>query len=345
MNKKDKERLHELKIRVWAIVCKNLILGKDKAYQLTGEEIESNRGRLNKALRLLMSEGIIDTFSLLKGASYEKTTFHINHLEKAREHGIPLDTENISYYPQRELLDVLSSGEDAAHEHYMYISIYNITNEEAIYIYFNRDIYDFVDYRGLHIYPKEKQTERKTELLKMFVELELNYNYPYYLNHVCGIGHKEYDDKQEWEFKYKKYLFMDMMSVDRLTEVLNQYQKNLNFINQQLQDIDHTVSVIESQYGDRYDTTIEKIRRIIIENMLNNKDILPIRESKYFKWSSKLAQVYKDLCNYENIYEKSKDIYIFDKNLYSYWIENKFRSFNKKEDLGYETEEDRKTAA
>ncbi|MBD3196515.1 MAG: hypothetical protein GF317_15755 [Candidatus Lokiarchaeota archaeon] len=357
MNKKDKERLEELSISIWAQLCERKIVNSDndygivfkdsKGFYIKGEKIEPHDGRRKKALRLLSKAGVISGPEINKDKNYKEEIFYINKLENAEKYGVPvnLDREQLI---EDEISGVLNSYDNASKEHFMFISFSSLSHEERIYTYFNQHLYNIRINHNIYVYPKEKETKRKILLLKTIVERELNRYYPIYLNIISDIKTENKDMDVEWKFLFKNYTFLDMMNLSKLESLLDNYKKQFNFIKNQLNDLNQTEKSIKKIGG--HEKAIEKIRKFIIENMLKEKDpIIETLKYRYFptinemtrkkdktyKWSSKIAIAYKDLFQYDILYKNDTSIYMFNINEWS-WRDEEYRTFDMKEDTGYE---------
>lgn len=307
MNTADKERLLELKIHVWYQVAHKLIENEDHPYILPGYEIETHKGREDKAIRLLTDAGIITKTG--------NKVYKVLRFEEAKE----LATKpifNINWDQQilgevHEGITLLNRLNKAG-----YKAIERFSKTEVLYIYFHKDEFNTIKEKNEHhdngwdiFYLKELTVLRDKMVLKALVEIELQNNFPQYIQHFVGYDSSLIYPSVKEEFTFKKYAISSVFLNGELEGIFESYTNNTNKANAMNDAFNRTIAWVDSAGG--YQEAIKIIRKQIIKDFTENFKRFAV--CLYPDDSDRLASVsysprfkfinnHKDLFNYETLY-------------------------------------------
>lgn len=198
MNKEDKERLEELKLKVWQWQAVALLQGKKNGSQIAASHIESHKGRRLKAVRLLTDNGYIQfakscTTKTAWGSDHQDTLYNILHFEdESPAAGVKPEFSKTWQEVLHEVYAYSSNEDnDDPFNQIGYEFVANLSPEAAIYIWWHKDEYDFErnpeDGRGKVCYPKVLQDTRVKAMLRSIVERNLSKTYHNRLETVMGL--------------------------------------------------------------------------------------------------------------------------------------------------------------
>lgn len=261
MNAEDKARLLELKIHVWAHVAKALLEKGDRPYTMFQSEIEFNRGRWAKALRLLNSEGILKALG--------KELYEILKFDEAKE----LATKPVFdlAWHKSILVDVYSGLTEAKTINSAgYLDMDMFSKTEILYIYFHQDEFNAIKFgyedRNDGFYLKELETLRNKMILKSLLEIELQNNFPQYVQHYAGYKDTAIQSDIGIEFEFKKYAMSSVFVRGEFASIYDQYKANADLANDLYDAFNKTSSWVDSVGG--YPEAIKIIRKQIIQDFI-----------------------------------------------------------------------------
>ena len=330
MNKLDQERLHELKLRVWAHVAFQLIDPDDDPdekldnYTIADHQIEKNKGRMDKAIRLLLGAGIIekistkseglDRYKILKfeeadaiGVKPEFGNYWSNCLSDVQD-CMFLDSDNLS--PQETLdLDINYKRETLSGLEYK--SFREFDDAEKIYVYYHQDEFDVYTwdngkFTGKVYYRKDILTFRHKMILKCLVELEIFNNFPQYVGQYAGCNQKvDFPDNLQ-KFTFYKYAVSSIFLKDEIGSILQVYEDNKNKANLMLKSFNKTNAWVESVGG--FDEALRIIRKQVIEDFRSSNKRFEKNMVTFCPQSHSYSIIFKfvskhlDIFNYETLY-------------------------------------------
>jgi hypothetical protein len=332
MNKQDQERLLELKLRVYAKVASQFIDpdndpdDNNDSTVIYESNIEGNKGRIDKAVRMLKEAGVIEK---LKSKIPDITHYKVLKFDEAKALGIKPEFDlfwrnhigDVSNGMYREI----DAGEEAIQESLDiedttndnlkdigYKSFREFSDAEKIYIYYHMDEFDVYTwkrekYTGKEYYRKDLLTFRHKMILKCLVELELLFNFPHYLKHFSGYEILEASIANDYEFR--KYAISSVFLKDEINDILATYEEHKNRANLMQDAFNKTVAWVKSVGG--YKEAIKVIRKQIIEDFSKGKKrfelCLEDAETNGYKREYltrfKFVESHIDLFNYETLYE------------------------------------------
>jgi hypothetical protein len=174
----DIDRTNELKAKVWAHQARNLLLNKSHPDEIEKRSIEYNKGRIEKALRLL--DGYVSYARTPLKGSYDKI-YQIRGFDESAALAVaPV------YAPTwRNLHDAMFPTNEGSQEEFdtiRYDDINKISATGILYIYWHQDEYHLVKVdKCLMVYPKALLQERIKCMLRAIVEQHLQDDFPHKL--------------------------------------------------------------------------------------------------------------------------------------------------------------------
>ena len=300
MNTADKARLEELKLRVYAKYAVKALNKEDLA--LTDQEIESNRGRVNKAIGLLRDANIIrplpkelfEVMDIEDAHQYESKPLHtvkwFNLVKDVEEVDTLLDYVKIDYkYPER------------------------FSEPEQIYIYFHKNEFDVKIRNGVSFCYRKDLVERRDKfVLKCIVEQEIKYNLPKYISMYAGTDPETIHCEDTAKFKFDKYCISTVIEQDLLEDIFKTYTEHYEKILLYQEAMDKTVRWIDSVGG--FEEAIHIIRKGIIEDLSNNL----VRFPKSFRYEDKGDSYFNENKDNDlgdgvfNFIKRVKDLFTYD---------------------------------
>jgi hypothetical protein len=290
-------------------VAKNL-LDKDEdedPYTIFASTIESNRGRVKKAVRFLKDAGVIASVS--KKVDHE--IFKILKFEESIELAVkPVFTKN---WDTKLIVDVANDLQEYDELKLIgYKQLHDFTKSELLYLHWHLDEFDIQEKRNEKrsfnfYFLKEQVTFNNKAILKCLVELELLYNFPQYIQeHVRYDTSLVYPTDHE-EFVFKKYAISSVFLKGELEAIFERYENHMKKANAMLDAFNKTKAWVTSIGG--YKEAIKLIRKEIINDFREGKQkyINNLGSGKAVCIDStaflKLAREHLDLLNYETLYE------------------------------------------
>lgn len=303
MNAEDKARLLELKIHVWAHVAKALLEKDSDPYIMFQSEIEFNRGRWAKALRLLNSEGIL------------------KHLDKERYEVLKFDeAKALATKPVFDLVwhksvlyDVYTGLTEAKTINSAgYMDIDKFRKTDILYLYFHQDEFNSIKFgyqdRNDGFYLKELETIRNKMILKSLLEIELQNNFPQYVRHFAGYKDTAILSDIHTEFEFKKYAMSSVFVREGFADIFEQYKEQAELANDLYEAFNKTRSWVESVGG--YSEAVKIIRKQILQDFTEGHR----RFSNY----TCLSEI-EDVKSYKSMgYDHMFDFVAKNKGLFSY---------------------------
>lgn len=207
MNKNEEIRTEQLLLRIYSHVAGSLLRGKTKdAYHISTTMIETNKGRRNKALRLL------EPYIKYIGTKTNKTIYGSTSSE------IIYDIQMFATESQRlavkpEFMTTWENFHSLIYEHHKahnqdtfdligYKTFSQIKIEGILYIYWHQDEYSIIESNeDFYAYPKEHTYTRIQNILRAIVEQE--YQDGFITKIECYLGLKPESLKREQTFNIK----------------------------------------------------------------------------------------------------------------------------------------------
>jgi len=284
MNKEDKARLDELKLKVWAKIARQSIEpDKDPDEKkmigvLHRSSIESHGGRIDKAIRLLTDDDMLQVVKIDKTT----TAYKILKIEEARAvESKPVLTKrwddfiNGIHDGNKQLDSKDIPGQEPDFNAYLtegYKTLEGFSEAEQLYIYFHRDEIDKAtikssSYRHHEYYLKDQMTFRNKMVLKCLIELEMLYNFPLYLQMYAGFNSEAVIPENKTTFTFRKYAISSIFLNDKIAELFAEYTKIKDKANHMNKSFEVVNAWVDSVGG--FEEAIRIIRKGILADFLN----------------------------------------------------------------------------
>jgi hypothetical protein len=276
MNKKDLDRLNELKVHVWSCYVKKILMGFEDL-NLSSSDIESHGGRFFRALRLLTDAGIVIETTTTDSDGDTSTVYKVLQIEESKAYAVrPSFTTNYEG-------DIISKVYRQISEKYFkfrevgYKGITEFKKAEVLYLYHHRDEFDIISYKEptgydsnfqntTCYYLKDQLVHRNKMILKSLVELELMFNFTQYLQMYVGYDKSVVSSTPEETFKFNKYAISTVFLNNKLDSIYEEYEKETNKVNAMLGALNMTKGWIIKVGG--YPEAIEIIRKGIMDDFI-----------------------------------------------------------------------------
>lgn len=305
MTDKDKIRLQELKQIVWGKVAKNFIIGKDSPYDICSNDIERNRGRVNKALRLLS-----DNIALIKPKvkdtdeqDGEILRYKVLTFEESKSYGVKppfdftwLDLNETHWFSNR------SDSYEPMKFNINQLALTGLRGsfrpEEYIYIYWNQNEY-FQD--GEYFCEKSKLDSTRQKVMRLCIERVLFENFGDMLADFADVDAVK---NKTNTLNVKKPLKVFSMGQNDMDDSATNISNNLKAAQRNKQQFEKTLQAV-LEYGG-FQKVIEMFRRKLIDTFINGGDYLRRvshkDETAYFT-INKFFEEHHNICSYEMLYE------------------------------------------
>lgn len=308
--KQDKARLHELKLKIWALVADNLIDKKlvnkrlansseankpTDASVLTSAQIESHNGRLPKALRLLESNDYI----VPSEVSPDNETYQVLRFEESQSYGLKpemtLKSEAIDY----ELTYVSGSAEKLARVGYFRLS----DCAERIYLWWHLDEYD-VNPQNNYVYEKAKLNYLRKEVMRAVIERRIKIDFPGYVQMIAPSV-TTVSNQKTFITVPNPISFKDF-NLPTLEKNLNHFETALEQMEKHNEDLNTVLNIASGQFA----SLMELIRKTVINDFLNGYERFPKTfnipsgdvEKHRSRYIFQFFDMFRDLCSYETLY-------------------------------------------
>lgn len=185
MNKAQQEeldRINELKAKIWSRTIINLMRDNKNPFEITKDEIESNKGRIEKALRLLDSYVTFNREEVVKSNSYSRTIkeiYTVDMLDESIDFGTaPIFDISVTFLHDQIFKNELNSKSDM--DNIGYRSIDSLSPTEIIYVYWHQEEYSILKtkttFTRIDVLPKALLDIRTKTMLRAIID-------QYYHNH------------------------------------------------------------------------------------------------------------------------------------------------------------------
>lgn len=299
MNAKDKERLHELRLKIWGIVAHELRTRKSiDPFTIFVSQIESHNGRLPKALRLLEAGG--DIISSAGTTDTSAKCYQVLSFEKSKEFGVK---PSMIRCPKDINLDIIYARnftENIAHAGYLD----TLTPAESIYVWWHIDEYD-INPQNDRIYEKSELGFLRKMIMRLLVERKIKEDFPAYLRMITpciSINTQEKDT-----FSIPNPITFHEFNPEKLEDNLKRFEKENKRMIKAKVDLDAILDTVSN----RFEYYMEHIRKTVINDFLKGHerfDNIYSHTNQVFDRKRELKAIFKifnrfrDLCSYESLY-------------------------------------------
>lgn len=207
MNKQQQEdlnRTNELKVKIWSQVIKNKYMNKPNPDEISIDDIESNQGRVQKAMRLLGREvkyvGEANR-NRYNGDSHTIQMYKVMNLDDSSSFASKPEFMDVLHGTHNRLFPITYQNQTDM-DTICYNNLYDLRPECIIYVYWNEKEFDFVrtEYE-MRIYPIALLDVRMKHIMRSLVE---HYFHTFFHNRMEEyLGLKEGSIKKEDHFDPK----------------------------------------------------------------------------------------------------------------------------------------------
>lgn len=193
------ERLEQLKLRIWGHVARKLLNNEKDPYEITESGIESNRGRIKKALNDLSE--YVKYYKSEKQGQYSSVTRYYKILRFEESISIAQEPTFISDLHHIHILLFKGETPDSIFpiDTLAYKRTHDLYLQNIIYIYWHQDEFDIIhDGKGYAtIYPKALLETRMKAIMRSIIEQSVYTYYHSWIETFLGIpkGSMKIDDE------------------------------------------------------------------------------------------------------------------------------------------------------
>jgi len=342
VNKKDEERLTELKLHVYGEVARKHIEGDKHPTMLLKRAIESHGGRIAKALRLLGDDGVI-AYSYSYSKEYnEKNKVHKgwgSHQEEVPGSEelyevLTFDTDAPNYEKEpsfaitwKALYGEIMRGNVSSLSEYGLSGdrqMHEISDAGRIYVYFHNDefLFDGLKYnvrntkKSPGVYPERHNEARQKAILKCSVERHFQKDFTRKLEEYLGIKRRTYRDDDHISFGYRNFAKHPVTFTKEYFEgsqgFMEEFEHYKQYVLAMQAQLKEFVEIVKAHGG--YEAIIEEMRRDSIEKIFRNapKNVhIKAKKSRGYlendeeiqdKWASQFILQHRPWFNYETLY-------------------------------------------
>lgn len=311
MNKADQERLNELKVNIYGSLARDAVLKSTKVddFIVSNEVIESNRGRINKALRLLTKAGVIKT-------TKDPTKHKVLTFEESFKYSEKPETLRTV----REINTYLNNDDERAPANTVYSAIFRdqFSLAQYLYLYWRSDEFDkmfdgFVE--------KAIQEENIKTLFRVVIERHLKRNFKDYLGMIfpeMGLIADKFIN-----LEINKAISFPLFKDEKLDEVISQIELERDRLFNVIRDFSRVLNQLNHD-NQKVKEAFATIRKKAMED-IKEKNNGTARVIKKFNHLYNYNYIYKDdscinlsLASLSNTYELDKN------HLSSYQIQKEF---------------------
>jgi len=188
------QRLTELKLRIWGHVARKLLQHPSAEHTIPKVEIESHRGRIDKAINDL--RGLVSP----KGMDKEgHTIYRVHDFEtQSADLGAAPEFKTTWQEYHDEIFKTYGAYSQNEFDRIGYIETNHLNDAHAIYVYWHQNEYDFIkDKKEIYVYPRVHCASRIKAMLRGIVEQHYQDDFNTKLEHYLNIpeGSLKRDDK------------------------------------------------------------------------------------------------------------------------------------------------------
>lgn len=308
MNKTQQEeldRINQLKAKIWARAILNIMRDKEKPFEITDEGIESNKGRIEKALRLLDSYVTLTRHE--RGKKYSKATaiYTINYLDESIDFGtepildisVPTLHDAIFGWDLETKSDIDTIG---------YRTLDSFKDTEIIYIYWHQEEYSILKtkttFTSVYALPRAIVDTRTKNMLRAIIDQNFHTHFharlEKYLDLPEGsIKTQDHFDVEIRNFAAYGYRF-SMEDYYGKNGFQQEYQHFHDYFEALLKNLKKFGEIIEKAGG--HAEIVKSYRKEIIEELLISSPLYafqPIKNDEDIPWQLRRKDIDKKLQN------------------------------------------------
>jgi hypothetical protein len=335
--KEELERTHELKAKVWSRTAYKIMTGQPNPYEITRDVIESNKGRIEKALRLLDSYTIYTRIDQEKayGRNAKNTVIYtVQHLDESIFIGTaPSFDISIQFLHDRIFDYTLSKKSDM--DTIGFRSLDSLSNTEILYVYWHQEEYIILNIEKIiHVLPRAIDETRIKTILRAIIEQNLHTNFHYWVEKYLGIPEGSINRDDHFDISIRNfaahgYRFSNIAYYGT-NGFQEEYQHFHDYFEALLKNLMKFKELIHAAGG--HDKIVESYRKEIIEELLVSSPLYafqPPEDDSNIPWDQRRPETEKRLRNpflnafllaqaqyfdYDTLYEGDTSLLVIDKN-------------------------------
>jgi len=295
LNKDDQARLDQLVRHIHTLVGRKLVEGQEDPLLLSPSEIESHRGRVGKAVRLLCDNGHLK-FSCRKTI---KVNYYGSHQTQTLEYYevLTLDqTKDVEPYEfiqdfngiHNRLYGMNSSdAEDFAIAGYDYVDTLGI---QVLHVHWHPELYDtHNEGERMYVYPKALQEIRTKLLLRAIVEHHLANQYADRLANKIGLPEKSIPTVDYKSIQYRSCGHtLGMLSEKGMASYLEEYEFRAKYFQNLIEGIKFLREKARTSGG--FEELLKTLRQEIMAWLLREcPKHMNEPEVEAYSWSNKFS--------------------------------------------------------
>jgi len=355
MNASDKERLEELKLKIFGHYAEKSLSGEDT--YINSSQIESHGGRVKKAIRLLKDNGYIYCISTPKketsSSSYYSPGNYYN-IQKFEEESEPYGSLSEFKSKWEELIRDCQKDSESFEklsfekfEHIGFLCVADLSSAANIYIYHHKDDFlsgRYITVRGYFrtdkedmqpaIYPKVLEEDRKKAILRSCVEIYFIEKYHNLLEKKLDLpeglltNNKDFDSESLVASVHTPVIYPETLQkihFEGAGGFLEAYTHLTNYFSQMKDMVKRIISKVDELGG--YDQVRRELRQEIIETLMLESPLYSTRKlddpksdgfEKHRIVSAKFFLKHAHLLNYDILYGTDESIKHYSGDSHSY---------------------------
>lgn len=290
---RDRARKEELRLKIWGIVAKNLLKEEENPYLIRDTQIESHKGRFNKALRL--SKDIV-SFSHEKRSesiSYRpaKKYYKVDHFDRSKD---------LAQYPKflktwqeyhREITSLWVDTEEDPLIGLGYRAPDELAPEEALYVYWHLQEFEWIidPYNKKTVYfPKVLKDTRLKAMLRAMVEDHFQMDFVRKLERYLDLPKSALKDISRFTVEVRNFAAHARCCSKKMYEgekgFLKEYKHYIKYFQALEAHLRSIIARIKAAGG--YAHIVREMRKDSIRILMDESPLHVNYESDDHKWSS-----------------------------------------------------------
>lgn len=267
--KEDAERLEELKMKVWGLAAKNMLIKTRRKDPLTlpASWIEGHKGRREKAIRFLTDAGHIRYHGKEKEEGYsswsrEESIYKVISFDSSK-------SAAESYEFPVAWKDLYSDvyGRNSSYEEFCmvgYSDIGGMQSAHALHVYWYPELYDIIDLEGhREAYPKALLVGYTQGILRCIVEHHMAARFRDLLANRLGMPDNSLPEKDEKSIRYRNCGHtLGMFNEAGLQSYLDEYSFRETYFRKLKEGLGYLMERTQSTGG--YEVAIREMRQDLL---------------------------------------------------------------------------------
>lgn len=283
LNREETARLNDLKLTVWSHVARKTLKKETSPNEITAETIESHRGRIGKALRLLDGYVSYDRTDSDNSRGYTKTAkiYKIDRMDESKDLGnAPTFLFDIPHIHD----EVFGEKENQFDmDTVAFKNIGNLSREEVIYVYWHPDEYLFAENKKeIRIYPKALLDTRMKAIMRAIIEQYFHSNFHSRVEEYLSIPTGSIKKEDHFDISIRNFsAHGHRFTMDKYfgnNGFLEEYTHYRDYFEALIKSLNNLRSHIDAAGG--HAVIVEQYRKDIISNLLKKAPLCAFQPYK-----------------------------------------------------------------